>query len=71
MDAEVSLRRPDQRRAKSVIAASRERRVMVCKTNEINFLGGPGKGVLLIKLDKSDRLLGVIHSRSMIATRSR
>jgi DNA gyrase subunit A len=43
-----------------VIAASRERRVMVCKTNEINFLGGPGKGVLLIKLDKSDRLLGVI-----------
>jgi DNA gyrase subunit A len=43
-----------------VIAASRERRAMVCKTNEINFLGGPGKGVLLIKLDKSDRLLGVI-----------
>jgi DNA gyrase subunit A len=43
-----------------VIAASRERRVMVCKVDEINFLGGPGKGVLLIKLDKSDRLLGVI-----------
>jgi DNA gyrase subunit A len=45
-----------------VIAASRERRVLLCKANEINFLSGPGKGVLLIKLDKSDRLLGVITS---------
>ena len=44
----------------TIICASRERRVLLCKADEINFLGGPGKGVLLIKLDKSDRLLGVI-----------
>jgi DNA gyrase subunit A len=43
-----------------VICASRERRVLLCKANEINFLSGPGKGVLLIKLDKTDRLLAVI-----------
>ena len=44
----------------TIIAASRERRVMICKVDEINFLGGPGKGVLLIKLDKTDRLLAAI-----------
>ncbi len=44
----------------TVIAASRNRRVLLCKADEINFLSGPGKGVLLIKLDKDDRLVGVI-----------
>jgi DNA gyrase subunit A len=44
----------------TIIAASQVRRVMVCKANEINFLSGPGKGVLLIKLDKGDRLLAAI-----------
>ena len=43
-----------------VIAASRERRCLLCKANEVNYLGGPGKGVLLIKLDDDDRLVGVI-----------
>jgi DNA gyrase subunit A len=28
----------------------------------VNFLSGPGKGVLLIKLGKEDRLLGFIAS---------
>jgi DNA gyrase subunit A len=46
--------------SETVIAASQVRRVMVCKANEINFLSGPGKGVLLIKLDKGDRLLAAI-----------
>ncbi|HXE54926.1 MAG TPA: hypothetical protein VN541_18030, partial [Tepidisphaeraceae bacterium] len=32
----------------------------LCKADEINFLSGPGKGVLLIKLEKADRLMGVI-----------
>jgi DNA gyrase subunit A len=45
-----------------IIAASQQRRAMVCKSEEINFLGGPGKGVLLIKLDKSDQLLAAIMS---------
>jgi DNA gyrase subunit A len=44
----------------TVIAASQNRRVLLCKADEINFLSGPGKGVLLIKLEKSDRLMSVI-----------
>jgi DNA gyrase subunit A len=44
----------------TIIAASQNRRVMVCRADEINFLSGPGKGVLLIKLDKTDRLLAAI-----------
>src|SRR3954471_5885682 len=47
-----------------VIAASQNRRAMVCKINEINFLGGPGKGVLLIKLEKGDKLLAAITATS-------
>jgi DNA gyrase subunit A len=46
----------------TVIAASQNRRVLLCKADEINFLSGPGKGVLLIKLDKADRLLAAILS---------
>jgi DNA gyrase subunit A len=46
-----------------IIAASERRRVMVCKAEEINFLSGPGKGVLLIKLDKDDRLVATILSQ--------
>jgi DNA gyrase subunit A len=45
-----------------IIAASQARRAMVCKADEINFLSGPGKGVLLIKLDKEDKLLAAITS---------
>ena len=42
----------------TVLAISRECRAMVCPTQEINFLSGPGKGVTLIKLSKTDRLIG-------------
>jgi DNA gyrase subunit A len=36
---------------------------MLCKVEEVNFLGGPGRGVILIKLQKDDdRLLGYIAS---------
>jgi len=46
-----------------VIAATRQARAMLCKADEINFLGGPGRGVILIKLQKqNDRLLGFIAS---------
>jgi DNA gyrase subunit A len=46
-----------------VIAATRQARAMLCKAGEINFLGGPGRGVILIKLQKQDdRLLGFIAS---------
>ena len=46
-----------------IIAATREARAMLCKADEVNFLSGPGRGVILIKLDsKADRVLGFIAS---------
>ena len=47
----------------TVIAATREARALLCSIEEINFLSGPGRGVILIKLGKEDRLLGFIASR--------
>jgi DNA gyrase subunit A len=47
----------------TIIAATRQARAMLCKADEVNFLGGPGRGVILIKLQKQDdRLLGFIAS---------
>jgi DNA gyrase subunit A len=46
-----------------IIAATRQARAMLCKLDEINFLAGPGRGVILIKLQKEDdRVLGFIAS---------
>jgi DNA gyrase subunit A len=46
-----------------VIAATRQARAMLCKLDEINFLSGPGRGVILIKLQADDdRLLGFLAS---------
>jgi DNA gyrase subunit A len=46
-----------------IIAATRQARAMLCQAQEINFLSGPGRGVILIKLQKQDdRLLGFIAS---------
>jgi DNA gyrase subunit A len=45
-----------------LIAASAEARGILCRAEEVNFLSGPGKGVLLIKLAEDDRLLGAIAS---------
>ena len=37
---------------------------MLCPVEEVNVLSGPGRGVILIKIDeKKDRLLGFIASR--------
>jgi DNA gyrase subunit A len=44
----------------TIIAASQLRRVLLCKATEVNFLSGAGKGVILIKLDKGDRLIAAI-----------
>ena len=43
----------------TLVAASAARRALLCKLEEVNYLSGPGKGVLLIKLDKGDKLVGV------------
>jgi DNA gyrase subunit A len=46
-----------------LIAATRQARAILCKVDEVNFLSGPGRGVILIKLDsKTDRVLGFIAS---------
>ena len=45
-----------------LIAATAEARGILCKADEVNYLSGPGKGVLLIKLSKGDRVLGFIAS---------
>ena len=34
-----------------VIAATREARALLCQVDEVNYLSGPGRGVILIKLD--------------------
>jgi DNA gyrase subunit A len=46
-----------------VIAATQSARAMLCKADEINYLSGPGRGVILIKLtEKDDKVLGFIAS---------
>ena len=47
----------------TIIAATREARAMITKVEEVNFLSGPGRGVILIKLaSEADRVLGFIAS---------
>ncbi len=46
-----------------LIAATREARAILCRADEVNFLSGPGRGVILIKLAAdTDRVLGFIAS---------
>ena len=44
--------------SETILAISADCRAMVCPAVEINYLSGAGKGVTLIKLAKTDRLLG-------------
>jgi DNA gyrase subunit A len=47
----------------TVIAATQEARAILCAADEVNYLSGPGKGVILIKLSgKEDHVLGFIAS---------
>ncbi len=46
----------------TLIAATAEGRGLLCRADEVNFLSGPGRGVILIKLAKNDRVLGFIAS---------
>jgi DNA gyrase subunit A len=46
-----------------LIAATRDARALLARAEEVNFLSGPGRGVILIKLaSKDDRVLGFIAS---------
>ena len=44
--------------SETILAISAECRAMICPAEDINYLSGAGKGVTLIKLSKTDRLLG-------------
>src|SRR5581483_6537738 len=45
-----------------LISATAEGRGLLCRVDEVNYLSGPGKGVILIKLGEDDRVLGFIAS---------
>jgi DNA gyrase subunit A len=46
-----------------VIAATHDARAILCRVDEVNYLSGPGKGVILIKLTgKQDHVLGFVAS---------
>jgi DNA gyrase subunit A len=47
----------------TIIAVTRQARAILCPVREVNYLSGPGKGVILIKIDpREDRVLGFIAS---------
>ncbi|MEX0654952.1 MAG: DNA topoisomerase IV subunit A [Phycisphaeraceae bacterium] len=59
--------------SETVIAVSREARCLLTTAEEINYLSGAGKGVLLVKLAKADKLLGVktaVDDRDTIIART-
>ena len=47
-----------------LIAATREGRTLLCKVDEVSYLSGPGKGVLLVKLDEGDALVGFLVAKT-------
>ena len=47
----------------TILAISADCRAMVCPAEDINYLSGVGKGVMLIKLAKTDRLIGFKPSK--------
>jgi len=48
----------------TMLAVSQLCRAMICSIDEINYLSGPGKGVMLVKLNSDDRMVGFKASRS-------
>jgi DNA gyrase subunit A len=46
----------------TIIAATTKARAMLCRVDEVNFLSGPGRGVILIKLAGDDRVIGALAS---------
>jgi DNA gyrase subunit A len=47
----------------TVIAATADARAMLCRADEVNFLSGPGRGVILIKIKfPDDKVIGAIVS---------
>jgi DNA gyrase subunit A len=47
----------------TIIAATQEARALICRADEVNFLAGPGRGVILIKLKfPDDKVIGAMVS---------
>jgi DNA gyrase subunit A len=50
--------------SETLIAVTHEARAVLCRVEEVNFLAGPGRGVILIKIDPAkDAVLGFLASR--------
>jgi len=48
----------------TLIVATRDARALLCKADEVNYLSGPGKGVILIKLvGDEDQVIGFMASQ--------
>jgi DNA gyrase subunit A len=45
------------------ICATKQRRALLAQVDDINYLSGPGKGVVLIKLDGDDQVVGFIVAK--------
>jgi DNA gyrase subunit A len=46
----------------TLIAVTVEARAMICPVSSVSYLGGPGQGVILIKLGATDKVLGFLAS---------
>jgi DNA gyrase subunit A len=46
------------------ICATKQRRALLAPVEEVSYLSGPGKGVVLIKLDDDDQVVGFIVAKS-------
>ena len=56
----VSVETLDPSAATPILAVASQRgRVLLCKAEEVGILSGPGRGVTVIKLDPTDRVLAV------------
>jgi DNA gyrase subunit A len=47
----------------SIMMVSRMRRALICAVDEVTFLAGPGRGVLLMKIASDDSLLAIKAAR--------
>ena len=57
----------------TIIVASVNARILLCKAEDVNYLEGPGRGTILIKLGKGDQVLTFIaatdnHDRLIVRT---
>jgi len=52
----------------TAICATKQRRALLAPVEDVNYLNGPGKGVVLIKLDDDDQVVGFIVAKDDKAT---